>query len=510
MAVNTAAQDGVGVGSVPGPLCGGSVVILWQSQWEFLFKESSEEWQPYPWNCQSEMESMYSRWLAAQAENPQSGNDFIINLSGGTHTYKIDFARMHQQNTSSRKVRSIRRLWVPNVQCLMQQCMFLWQSSLYRDHAATCQARIASDYAQFAEDLCADAELDQLRLQTVMDELTQSQKEAERLRAQSHERSDAADRLKLELDELRNENSRLRAQEDDLTRAKTELETSIEALQTDKATLGQELYQLKVHVTSLELACAAQHQQSEIWRNPHVDERALGHLNDRFCLESGMLSAVEKLLHGTSHSGNGSICSPMSSAKVVSVIPIVNRGLWASYQHVKQDIRRRHMESGILTALLRPDGQEGFMHTFPWIRLDQALNERLVFHGTSRENLQSIAVHGFEPRLSKEGGLYGEGVYFAEQSCKSVQYSKPDAKGVRYMLVARAVFGVVYPAQAPMRRQKLPPLLNADNEILGRYDSVLAEAGVQNGRPGGQQHREFILFKGEQAFPEFVIAYKTT
>jgi hypothetical protein len=55
-------------------------------------------------------------------------------------------------------------------------------------------------------------------------------------------------------------------------------------------------------------------------------------------------------------------------------------------------------------------------------------NERCRYHGTSHEIANIIATNGFDERLASLDGLYGAGAYFAQESCKALQYA---ANGVK-------------------------------------------------------------------------------
>ena len=53
-------------------------------------------------------------------------------------------------------------------------------------------------------------------------------------------------------------------------------------------------------------------------------------------------------------------------------------------------------------------------------RLHPAKNEFFLFHGTKGESIKPIACNGF---YCSSSGLFGPGVYFAESSTKSDQYT---------------------------------------------------------------------------------------
>ena len=51
--------------------------------------------------------------------------------------------------------------------------------------------------------------------------------------------------------------------------------------------------------------------------------------------------------------------------------------------------------------------------------LEPGLNECFVYHGTSANIASVICRHGFDERVAALSGLYGAGIYFANQSCKA-------------------------------------------------------------------------------------------
>ena len=76
-----------------------------------------------------------------------------------------------------------------------------------------------------------------------------------------------------------------------------------------------------------------------------------------------------------------------------------------------------------------------------WQELKQTAggaNEMLLFHGTKEANLDSITRHGFL-RDYNEVSAYGKGSYFAKNASYPLaeQYTEPNAKGERFMLLTR-------------------------------------------------------------------------
>jgi hypothetical protein len=49
--------------------------------------------------------------------------------------------------------------------------------------------------------------------------------------------------------------------------------------------------------------------------------------------------------------------------------------------------------------------------------------------------------HGFDERVAALSGLYGAGVYFANQSCKAAQYASANPAGEKVILISRVTLG---------------------------------------------------------------------
>merc|ERR1712050_420029 len=77
------------------------------------------------------------------------------------------------------------------------------------------------------------------------------------------------------------------------------------------------------------------------------------------------------------------------------------------------------------------------------LRIDPTVNEVFLFHGTCGLGADKITTESFKLNLAgtATGSLYGRGIYLAENSTKSDEYSKEDKKGLRTMLVCRVALG---------------------------------------------------------------------
>ena len=118
--------------------------------------------------------------------------------------------------------------------------------------------------------------------------------------------------------------------------------------------------------------------------------------------------------------------------------------------------------------------------------LDTDLNEFCLFHGTLHEHVDSICEGGFDERVSKLEGLYGGGVYFAEDSCKAHQYAKRGG----CVFLCRVVLGDVYYTKSKMAGVRRPPK---------NKDSVVADYN---------KHREFVVYDRHQVYPVFILYYQ--
>lgn len=112
------------------------------------------------------------------------------------------------------------------------------------------------------------------------------------------------------------------------------------------------------------------------------------------------------------------------------------------------------------------------------------------------DKIDQIANFGFDERLARERGLYGQGIYFTNQSCKSLQYSGAKRDNTGCFIIARVILGHPCDAQGPLKQLKVEPLVDPNDASTGRCHSVLAKPGIPRSLAGGQRqvHPEFVLF----------------
>ncbi|KAM9446412.1 tankyrase, TRF1-interacting ankyrin-related ADP-ribose polymerase b [Clarias gariepinus] len=132
-------------------------------------------------------------------------------------------------------------------------------------------------------------------------------------------------------------------------------------------------------------------------------------------------------------------------------------------------------------------------------------NERMLFHGSPFIN--AIIHKGFDERHAYIGGMFGAGIYFAENSSKSNQYVYGIGGGTgcpahkdrscyvchRQMLFCRVTLGKSFLQFSAMKMAHAPP---AHHSVIGR-PSV-----------NGLAYAEYVIYRGEQAYPEYLITYQ--
>lgn len=132
-------------------------------------------------------------------------------------------------------------------------------------------------------------------------------------------------------------------------------------------------------------------------------------------------------------------------------------------------------------------------------------NERLLFHGSP--SLQNIVQKGFDERHAYIGGMFGAGIYFAENSSKSNQYVYGIGGGTgcpmhkdrscyictRQLLLCRVCLGKSFLQFSAIRMAHAPP---GHHSVIGRPSS------------GGLSYPEYVVYRGEQAYPEYLVSFQ--
>ena len=125
------------------------------------------------------------------------------------------------------------------------------------------------------------------------------------------------------------------------------------------------------------------------------------------------------------------------------------------------------------------------------------VNERQLFHGTSKEALEAIIHNNFDRVFAGTavGARYGRGSYFAVDAKYSIGYSKPDNDGNCYMCLVRVLTGEYTKGTSGMMQ---PPPKDPNNPHK-LFDSTVNDE---------QTPKIFVVFKDPQAYPEYLIIFR--
>ncbi|XP_030609932.1 protein mono-ADP-ribosyltransferase PARP14-like [Archocentrus centrarchus] len=124
--------------------------------------------------------------------------------------------------------------------------------------------------------------------------------------------------------------------------------------------------------------------------------------------------------------------------------------------------------------------------------------EKLLYHGTTQENCNSIMNTGFNRSFAGQNAtVYGIGTYFAVNASYSANptYSRPAADGSQLMFVTRVLTGIYTQGQSNM---KVPPPRNS-LQPHDRYDSVVDKT---------DNPTMYVVFHDNQAYPDYLITFK--
>ncbi|XP_037254015.1 protein mono-ADP-ribosyltransferase PARP14-like isoform X2 [Falco rusticolus] len=162
--------------------------------------------------------------------------------------------------------------------------------------------------------------------------------------------------------------------------------------------------------------------------------------------------------------------STCQSLKIEKIERVQNPFFWKTYQ-----IKKREM-----------DNKNGNKN-----------NERLLFHGTSKESLTLINNYGFNRSYAgMHAANFGNGTYFAVNANYSASdtYSKPDANGKKYMYLARVLVG----EYSQGTRGSITPAAKSSSSSIDLFDSST----------DNMKHPSmFIIFNDIQAYPEYLITF---
>lgn len=186
---------------------------------------------------------------------------------------------------------------------------------------------------------------------------------------------------------------------------------------------------------------------------------------------------IEHHAQSTIRKHRGDAGGTFDTYRILNVTRIQNKRLWERYWMRRRDVADTNSDDP---------------------------NEKLLFHGSPF--VSSIIEKGFDERYSFIGGMFGAGIYFAEDSSKSNQYVYGMGGGTgctlhhdkscytceRQMLLCLVTLGRPCVYTAAQRTPHAPP----------GHDSVVGEP-----TSGGLTYREYAIYRGEQAYPQYLIRY---
>ncbi|CAJ1344205.1 unnamed protein product [Effrenium voratum] len=440
--------------------------------WEFLAKGpgGGEDWQPFRQNVQEVLEA---RFKSLQSE----GGPSEVSVPTNGYSYIIDLEAMTQRNQNTNRMRRIRRQEIKQAsgpQLLEHEAGIDSGSNSWRQNPNR-------------GDLCSERD------------------------ALVVERNDLlADRVQLRADcaELQRQNGDLLSQSAHMT---AHMERDLSHQREVVNALNLQVAELQRQLSAPRADHRKQMAVQESWRMGAQLNLAIVH---GLPVQDMVNQRIQEALRATCPAGHHSQCAHMRNATVVSVEQLHNVNLWKSYEFRKEQIRRELTASLPQSHIMESNTQ--LSGACSWAKLDASINEMLVLHGTALQNLDKIAQFGFDERLAREGGLFGQGIYFTDESCKSAQYSGAYCRHsgvteeVGCIIIARLVLGYPYFATGPLKQLKTEPLRDEANVSQGHCHCVVARSGTPNGQGGGakQVHKEFVVFNRYQAYPELVVRFK--
>jgi len=237
------------------------------------------------------------------------------------------------------------------------------------------------------------------------------------------------------------------------------------------------------------------------------------------------------VITGTGKGANAKGIEP-TGYKIVSIVRLENYERWKQYCFYKHELRNKFTGRKKDLKTFHSSKHLGAKPVLCSKLLDPTVNEYYLFHGTSWDVIKIIKSCGFDDRVASVNGLFGGGIYFAENSSKSNIYipcptcggnavfSAIDCKCSRGDLkfgifMCRVLLGDAHIANKydskkyregsdPAHPVRRPPPIKEGSNIL--FDSVIGESKVN----GGDQLvcREFVVYDRTVIYPEYLITFQ--
>ena len=215
-------------------------------------------------------------------------------------------------------------------------------------------------------------------------------------------------------------------------------------------------------------------------------------------LEDGLFATLQESLVSACPADHHGDCNIARSLTITGLEQVHNIRLWKSYEFRKEQVKKELEGSPV------PEVTSSFSGC-KWAKLDPTVNEIWVLHGTTPDKVEFIANFGFDERLARQKGRYGQGVYFTDQTCKAFQYSGAGRQAEGCFIITRLILGEPHYASGPLPQVKVEPPRDPKDPSKGRCHSVIASPGTPSGNGAKQVHRELVIFNGIQAYPEMIV-----
>lgn len=188
----------------------------------------------------------------------------------------------------------------------------------------------------------------------------------------------------------------------------------------------------------------------------------------------------------------------VGQVKKVHAWRVENPILWRQYISKADELKSRHKVTGCKCNTIPGVPQHdfpGMPNALRWqSTFDSSVNEVLLWHGTKAAFVDTIAAHGFDERVCNLNGMFGAGLYFAQESCKSGQYAEKGPDNSHWFFLCRVILGRWYEPLSTMQHARKAP---------DGFDSVVFTPGTTTQIVG--HHREFIVYDRYQAYPEYIL-----
>lgn len=210
-------------------------------------------------------------------------------------------------------------------------------------------------------------------------------------------------------------------------------------------------------------------------------------------------------------------CLGAAGGKQVTVVRarrIEDSAMWTAYMDFKNRVVNRRSGrcctpiarldgdpegggSALMQTLMEEAQSEGGISLMDAV--DERVNERLLWHGTTAWAAEAIADVGFKASIAALETTYdqpfGPGSYLTDDLKKSLEYAPDSGANIHQALWCRALCGDIYYTESAADGQAV------QKRALEEKDSVLAN-------PGKAGRREFVFPNAAQLYPEYIVEFQ--